>query len=164
MPSLAATGIVGKAAATAGPAELVELGQIMMSSTREIGETYFATSEMRTMFATWGLHLDFGPDVSGGSYFPFVESFTGVEEGMAITKGGASHMPDALAAIIREHGGEKSAPRRRCAECSVEDGRATGVELTDGTRLTARRAVVANLTPAVLFGQSPLREPHVECG
>ena len=43
----------------------------------------------------------------------------------------------------------------------VGDGRAAGVELDDGTRLTAGRAVVANLTPAVLYGRrgAPGRRP-----
>ncbi|WP_435860889.1 hypothetical protein [Streptomyces spiralis] len=47
-----------------------ELTHTLLMSTRKLGETWFATGEARTMAACWGMHMDFGPDVSGGAMFP----------------------------------------------------------------------------------------------
>jgi phytoene dehydrogenase-like protein len=104
------------------------------------------------MVAAWGMHLDFGPDIAGGAMFPFLELFTDMENGMSVVEGGASRLPEALAALIREAGAtvRTEAPVSRI---TTERGRATGVELDSGEWIGARRAVIANLTPAVLFGR-----------
>lgn len=66
--------------------------------------------------------------------------------GMA--RGGSQNLPDALAAIVREHGGEivTDAPVERIL---VEQGRAVGVTLVNGDRMDAAEAVVS----AVSFTQ-----------
>jgi phytoene dehydrogenase-like protein len=68
---------------------------------------------------------------------------------MALGKGGARVLVDALVGVLRSRGGEL-----RCAaeveKIVVEGGRATGVVLAGGERIDAVRAVVANLTPTVL--------------
>ncbi len=150
LPSAQAGWALVKAALAVGVTRLLNLGQLVFNSTRELGENFFASQEARALLATWGMHLDFGPDVPGGAFFPFVESFSNMEEGMSIAEGGASRMVDALAGLLREAGGEI----RTQAEVSrvlAEGSRATGVELASGERIGARRAVIANLTPTVLF-------------
>jgi phytoene dehydrogenase-like protein len=70
---------------------------------------------------------------------------------MRRVKGGMGALSEALCRMIAEKGGEvrMRTPVRRIV---VEGGRATGVELRDGTRITAR-AVISNLDkPATLFG------------
>jgi phytoene dehydrogenase-like protein len=158
LPSLDAARIVAGALRALGPTDLAGLAQIVLGSTRELGETYFASEEARALVAPWGMHLDFGPDVSGGAMFPFLECFGDMESGMAVAEGGASRMPESLAGLLREHGGEvrTEAEVRRVL---VEGDRAAGVELADGERLEARRAVVANLTPTVLFGRLLADQP-----
>jgi phytoene dehydrogenase-like protein len=130
--------------------EVMSLGQLLTNSTRELGDEYFATPEAKALVATWGLHLDYGPDVSGGAMFPFLETFTDMTEGISIATGGASNLVEALAGVLRDNGGEI----RTNAEVKhvlTNDNRATGVELASGERIGADRAVVANLTPTVLF-------------
>jgi phytoene dehydrogenase-like protein len=59
-------------------------------------------------------------------------------------------MVDALVGLLREHGGEV----RTAAEVTRvlhQDGRATGVVLADGEQIATKRAVIANLTPTILF-------------
>ena len=150
LPSAEAVWKFAKAARSQGINRLTDLLQIVASSTRELGDSYFATPEMKALVATWGMHLDFGPDVSGGAMFPFLEVFTDMENGMSVVEGGASKMPEALAGLIRENGGEI----RTSSEVTrilTTDGRASGVELSSGERINASRAVVANLTPRMLF-------------
>lgn len=152
LPSVQAGWALLNAARAVGVRELAELAQILLSSTRELGEAYFASREARALIATWGMHLDFGPDVAGGAMFPFLEAYTDMQEGMAIARGGASAMVDALAALLKEHGGEirTEAEVRRI----LTDGdTVSGVELADGEQIGASRAVIANLAPTVLFGR-----------
>ena len=150
MPSAALVTQAVRGRRALGPGGLGELAQLVMSSTRALGDAFFATPEAKALVASWGMHLDFGPDVAMGALFPFLEMFTDMQNGMSVVEGGASRLPEALAALVREAGGEvrTSAPVRRV---TVEGGRAAGVELDSGERIAARNAVVANLTPGVLF-------------
>lgn len=134
-----------------GGAGVRELARLLVSSTRELGDDHMRTREAKALLACWGMHLDFGPDVSGGALFPFLEAFTDMRTGIALTRGGAGRLPDALVGLLREHGGEV---RLGCAASRVHisGGRATAVELSTGERVAARH-VIANLSPAVLFGR-----------
>lgn len=150
LPSVAAGRVLLDAVRNEHFGELLTLGQILASSPRELADAYFETEETRALVASWGLHLDLGPDVPGGAMYPFFESFAYFEDGVALATGGASNVVEALAGVLRDYGGEI----RTDAEVQrvvTDDGRAVGVELTSGERIGATRAVVANLTPAVLF-------------
>jgi phytoene dehydrogenase-like protein len=131
---------------------VASLARLLVSSTRELADTHLASREAKALLACWGMHLDFGPDVSGGAMFPFLEAFTDMRTGIALARGGASRLIDALVALLGEAGGEL----RLGAEVTrvvVEGGRAGAVELADGERVEARRVVIANVTPTVLHGR-----------
>ena len=131
---------------------VASLARLLVSSTRELADTHLASREAKALLACWGMHLDFGPDVSGGAMFPFLEAFTDMRTGIALARGGASRLIDALVALLSEAGGEL----RLGAEVTrvvVEGGRAGAVELAGGERIEARRAVIANLTPTILHGR-----------
>lgn len=150
MPSREVLRQLARARRSLGAEGLDELAQLVASSTRALGDDFFATPEAKALVASWGMHLDFGPDVAMGALFPFLELFTDMRNGMSVVEGGAGRLPEALAGIVREAGGEvrTSSPVRRV---TVDDGRATAVDLVSGERVEASRAVVANLTPGVLF-------------
>jgi len=127
-----------------------ELARLLVSSTRELAESYLHSPEAHTLLACWGMHLDFGPDVSGGAMFPFLEAFTDMRTGIAVAERGASRLIEALIAVAADHGGSL---RTGCdvARVVVRDGRAVGVELASGERIEARRAVIAGVTPPILY-------------
>jgi phytoene dehydrogenase-like protein len=128
------------------------LARLLVSSTRELADAHLVSREAKALLACWGMHLDFGPDVSGGAMFPFLEAFTDMRTGIAVARGGASRLIDALVALLTEAGGEL----RLGAEVTrvvVEAGRASAVELAGGERIDARRVVIANLTPTILHGR-----------
>jgi phytoene dehydrogenase-like protein len=131
-----------------------ELARLLLGSTRELGDRYFHSEEAKALIAAWGMHIDFGPDISFGALFPFLETFTDMDNGMAVVAGGASNLPRALAAVAEAAGAEirTSAPVVRIL---AEDGAAAGIELADGEQIGARRAVIANLTPAPLTALLP---------
>jgi len=127
-----------------------ELARLLVSSTRELAESYLSTPEAHALLACWGMHLDFGPDVSGGAMFAFLEAFTDVRTGIAIARGGASRLIDALVAVGAQHGAELRTGAE-VVRVLTRDGRAIGVQLADGERIEARRAVVAGVTPPILY-------------
>jgi len=150
LPSWQAARIVMRAIWKEGSAECLELMRIVLSSARDLGESYFRSPEMRTLFAVWGMHLDFGPDVTGGGMFPFIETFADGDNGISVARGGASKIVEAMATLIRELGGEI----RVGADVDrviVRDGRASAVTLADGAEISAQRAIIANLTLGPLF-------------
>jgi phytoene dehydrogenase-like protein len=127
-----------------------ELGRLLVSSTRELAETYLHSPEAHALLACWGMHLDLGPDVSGGAMFPFLEAFTDMRTGIAVAEGGASRLPEALAALATENGAELRT-EAEVARLTVDHGRVTGVELESGEPIEARRAVIAGVTPQILY-------------
>ncbi|MDX2642542.1 NAD(P)/FAD-dependent oxidoreductase [Streptomyces sp. PA03-1a] len=127
-----------------------DLAHTLLMSTRELGGVWFATPEAQAMAACWGMHLDFAPDVSGGAMFPLLELFADMENGMSVVEGGAQRLPQALAAVLVDHGGEvRTGVEVERVLC--RDGRAVGVRTAEGGTITARRAVIANTAPAALY-------------
>ncbi len=158
LPSAGALAAAGKGTAAVGVERTAELTRLLLASTRELGDTYFETDKAKALLATWGMHMDFGPDVSGGAVFPLMETFSNIGEGMVVAEGGASKVSDALRGLIEDAGGTVRTGAR-VTRVLTEDGQATGVVLEDGERLEAGKAVVANLTPGVLFEQLLPDEP-----
>lgn len=135
-----------------GPRGAKQLVRLLLSSTRELAETYLHSPEAHALLACWGMHLDFGPDVSGGAMFPFLEVFTDMRTGIALARGGASKLAEALVALGAGYGAELRTDAE-VVRINVDGGRARGVELASGERLEARRAVIAGVTPPALYGR-----------
>jgi phytoene dehydrogenase-like protein len=72
--------------------------------------------------------------------------------GMPVPRGGGARLVDALAALIRAHGGELHTTRD-VDRVLIEEGNAAGVETSDGERFGARRAVLCNVLPTQLYGR-----------
>ncbi|HHX89414.1 MAG TPA: NAD(P)/FAD-dependent oxidoreductase [Paracoccus sp.] len=132
-----------------GVAGALDLGRFLLQSPRNWLERTFESDHLRAMLGAWGLHLDFAPDIAGGALFPYLEGMAGQSFGMMIGKGGADTIIRAMQAGIEAQGGtvECNAPVTRILH---SDGHASGVELADGRRIGARRAVIANLAPSAL--------------
>lgn len=154
MPSWATARMVAKAWRALGKDGLFEMTKLALQSTRSFTSENFANPKTRALMASWGMHLDFAPDIAGGALFSFLETIGGQQFGMVIGKGGASGLISALEAVIKENGGEV-----RCnstvREIVVSSGKARGVLLTDGTRIDASRAVVSNINPALMVDLLP---------
>jgi phytoene dehydrogenase-like protein len=149
---LDARSLAALAAAQLPGLPLAPLARLLLSSTRELAETYLRSREAHALLACWGMHLDFGPDVSGGAMFPFLEVFTDLRTGIALARGGASKLIEALVLLAAEHGAELRT-EAEVARVLVAGGRATGVELASGERIAARRAVIAGVAPGQLYGR-----------
>lgn len=126
-----------------------ELARLLVQSPREYVDERFHSPMAKSLVAAWGMHLDFPPDAAGGALFPFLESMVAQSSGMVLGKGGASVMIEAMESLLRALGGELrcAAPAARIL---LRQGEAVGVELESGEKLSAGRAVIANLAPPVL--------------
>jgi phytoene dehydrogenase-like protein len=127
----------------------LDLTRFLLQSPRAWLEQTFASPQVRAMLGAWGMHLDFAPDVSGGALFPYLEGMAGQAFGMVIGKGGADTIIRAMVAAIEARGGrvETGATVTRILQ---QDGRATGIELADGRKIHANRAVIAGVAPGAL--------------
>lgn len=151
MPSWAALKVVWRAWRKLGTAGVYGLLRLMLSSPRDFLAANFEHDKVRTLMATWGLHVDFAPDAAGGALFPYLESMSNQAFGMVIGQGGADTIIKSMTGLLRAKGGELilNAPVQAII---TSGGAATGVQLTDGRILSARRAVIANVNPKNVFG------------
>lgn len=105
---------------------------------------------MRGLLAPWVLHTGLGPDAAASGFMTQVIAIALQMGGMPIPKGGGARLADTLVAMIREYGG-------RCeigadvSQILVSEGRATGVRLESGETVSARHAVICNVTPTQLY-------------
>ncbi len=148
LPSIAAVKVLIKAWRVLGVSQLLELIRMLLQSSRAFTDEHFSSPEMKALAATWGMHLDYGPDISGGALFSFLESIGGQEFGMVLGKGGAKVLVDALCGVIRSNGGELRSDTS-VVEILVEGGKAIGVRTSTGEIIKAR-SVVANINPALM--------------
>lgn len=151
MPSFAGVCAVFNAWRARGTSWLADTARMLVASPREWLDEQFDNDKLKSMMAIWGMHLDFSPDSAGGALFPYLESMANQCFGMALGARGADTIITSMVSAIQAEGGEVrlGAP---VESIIAEGGSAKGVVLKTGQRLTATRAVIANLNPRVLFG------------
>ncbi len=152
MPSWQAAGVVWRAWRAKGIGWLRETAWMLRATPRDFLDQHFENERLKTMVAAWGLHLDFAPDVAGGALFPYAEAMGNQSFGMTIGAGGADTIIRAMVKTLQSFGGVLLTNADVAGIKTIED-RAVGVTLADGRSLDARRAVIANLHPRVLFGR-----------
>lgn len=127
----------------------LQLVQFLTKSPRAWLDQTFESPQVKATLAAWGMHLDFAPDISGGALFPYLESMADQSFGMVIGKGGADTVVRAMISRIEASGGEV-----RCGSevrrIIHESGVVKGVELADGSRVDATKAVIANVSPGAM--------------
>jgi phytoene dehydrogenase-like protein len=139
-------GLALKALRRLGRQGALELAGGLLVSARDWLETTFASERAHGLLAPWVLHTGLGPDAAASGYMAQVIAVAVQEGGMPIPRGGGQQLADALAALIREHGG--------ACETGVEVERVFtgGVRTSTGETVTAAKAVVCNVTPTQLYG------------
>jgi phytoene dehydrogenase-like protein len=148
LPSFAAAKSLFKTWRKIGTQETLNLIRMLLQSSRAFTEEHFTHPETKALAAIWGMHLDYGPDISGGALFSFLETIGGQEFGMVLGKGGADSLIKALVAVIEKNGGSLRTGVS-VSEILVESGQAVGVLTKTGERLLAKN-VIANVNPALI--------------
>ena len=131
---------------------LAAFGGEVVQSSRDWLTTTFASERTHGLLAPWVLHTGLGPDAATSGFMNRVIAFAIEAGGMPVPRGGGARLVDALARLVEDNGGSfrTDADVERVL---VADGRATGVRTTTGDVLTARRAVICNVTPTQLYGR-----------
>jgi len=152
MPSWSLAPVLWRAWRQLGKQGVLDLLRLVLSSPRDFLDAHFHSDKLKALMAAWGLHLDFAPDTAGGAMFPYLESMSNQAFGMVIGQGGADTLIRAMTRLLQAKGGQVllNAPVQ---SITVENGKAQGVVLADGRRLSARRAVIANVNPRLVFGK-----------
>ena len=106
----------------------------------------------RLLLAGNGGHSDIPPHAPGSGLMAVLLTMLGQTVGFPVPEGGAGRLAEALARRLAAKGGEIrcSTPAQRI---TVEGRRAVAVEAADGTRTTARRAVVAAVVAPILYSR-----------
>ncbi|MFC3141111.1 phytoene desaturase family protein [Psychromarinibacter halotolerans] len=131
-----------------GTDKSLDVARFLMTSPRTWLEETFEDPRLRTALSTWGLHLDFAPDIAGGAIFPYLEAMAGQTMGMVIGKGGADVATRALVKMIEARGGAVECDSE-VTEILHDKGSVIGV-VANGTRISGS-AVLAGLAPKHLM-------------
>ncbi|MGH7075448.1 MAG: phytoene desaturase family protein, partial [Stellaceae bacterium] len=123
--------------------------RLAFQSSGSFVNSWFEDPKVQALWAVWGLHLDFPPEIRGGALYPFLQCMQIQQNGLALGKGGAAIMITAMTRLLAELGSELhlSSP---VSEIVIDRGKAVGA-VCGGETLLAREAVIANVTPTVLF-------------
>lgn len=148
LPSFKAAKALYKSWRALGTQEFLSLIRLLLQSTRAFTSEHFTARETRALAASWGMHLDYGPDIAGGALFAFLESIGGQMFGMVLGKSGADVITKALCGVITEYGGEIRTSSRVSSIIS-ENGKAVGVTLAHGEVIKAKD-IIANINPALI--------------
>jgi phytoene dehydrogenase-like protein len=124
----------------------------VLTSARDwLGDT-FRSDAAHGLLAPWVLHTGLGPDQAASGFMTQVIACALQLGGMPVPRGAGVRLVDALAAIVRDAGGEL----RTGADVErilVSDGRATAVRLANAETVAANEAVIASVTPTQLYGR-----------
>lgn len=152
MPSRDLISIGWKAWRARGLPWIIDTLRLLVSSPRAFLDANFESDKIKATLAAWGLHLDFAPDIAGGALFPYLEAMADQSFGMALGKGGADVMIKAMTGYLKELGGDLHLDAE-VTHIDKANGHASGVTLKDGRTVEAKRAVIANVLPQIVFGK-----------
>ena len=129
----------------------LDLVRTLLMPVLDLGRTRFRGQAAPLLLAGNAGHADISPSSPGSGVFGLLLTMLGQTVGFPVPVGGAGELTAALARRLESRGGAV-----RCSaeveSVVVRGGRATGVRLADGTRLEARRAVVATVVVPHLYG------------
>lgn len=134
---------LGRRGLMASGAELLEPAAPWLDRT-------FTSPVTRSLLAPWALHNGLGPDDASSAFITKVIAAAIAWGGMPVPVGGGITVVNALIDIITGSGGELRT-NADVRTVLVSGGRATGVELADGERINASRAILASVTPQALY-------------
>ena len=146
MPSVKLIGQLWKMYRKLGQSETHELFRLLIKSPKGFLNERYESDEIKALLAPWAFHLDFGPDVAGGATFSFLESSADHCNGMAFSRGGVGNLINAMVATIEAKGG-KLIYGQKVTRIIVKNGTVVGVKMGDGRNLSAKKGVIANVTP-----------------
>ncbi|MCU1589707.1 MAG: FAD-dependent oxidoreductase [Frankiales bacterium] len=131
------------------PREVMATARTLLEPVEDWVRLRFADDPARMLFASNATHADIGVDSPGSTPAAMLLAMAAQTHGMPVPVGGAK----VLAAAMVEAAEEAGVVVRTGVDVTsvvVRGGRAVGVLCADGTGVSARRAVVADVAPTIL--------------
>ncbi|MFH0520006.1 phytoene desaturase family protein [Streptomyces sp. M41] len=129
----------------------LRMARSLILPVRRLGEEEFRGQGGRLLLAGNALHADLAPEAAGSGGFGWLMAMLGQTYGFPVPVGGSGALTQALTRRLTAQGG-----RVRCGQrverIVVRDGRAVGVRTAAGEAVTARRAVLADVSVPALYG------------
>src|SRR5256714_6127893 len=130
-----------------------DLVKVMTLSVAELLDEWFESPQVKAARCVSGAIGTYGGPYTPGTAYVLLHHYIGEVDGQmaewAFVRGGTGAVSEAIAEDAREHGADVRTGT--CvARILIQEGRATGVALTDGTELHAR-AVISNAHPKITF-------------
>ena len=135
-----------------GAADALEMIRQAMLPVHRLADERFDGEGAAVLLTGNAMHSDVGPDSAGSGMFGWLLCMLGQDVGFPVPQGGAQRLADALVSRFRARGGELVSGHR-VTSVEISSGRASGVRLADGTRVDARRAVLADVDAPTLYGK-----------
>lgn len=143
---------VGELAAMArrlgGVQRSVEFARVLLQGADVIAHR-FESEQARAFLVAPAMHADLPPEAPGAGVYALLLGLLGQRHGMPVAEGGTGAVSAALAAKLREAGGEVLTGRR-VERIVVSGGRASAAE-AGGERFEARRALIAAVHPDLVI-------------
>ncbi len=130
----------------------LRLARLAVTPVRRLGEETFAGDGGRLLLTGNAMHADVPPDGAGSGMFGWLLAMLGQDVGFPVPKGGAGVLAHALAARAESLGAQVRT-NAAVTEVLVRARRAYGVRLADGSVITARRAILADVPAPALYSQ-----------
>ncbi|MFF5367447.1 phytoene desaturase family protein [Streptomyces sp. NPDC013187] len=135
----------------------LRMARSLVLPVRRLGEEEFRGQGGRLLLAGNALHADLAPESAGSGGFGWLMAMLGQSYGFPVPVGGSGALTSALVRRLESRGG-----RVRCGQrverVVIGGGRALGVRTAAGDAVRARRAVLADVSVPLLYGE--LVEPE----
>jgi phytoene dehydrogenase-like protein len=145
-----------------GPKGMLRLARQLLLPVRRLQEERFRGEGAPLLLGGSSLHADLCPEAAGSGLYGWLLCCLGQRFGFPVPEGGASSLSGAMVTRLQSAGGQVLC-NTRVTRVVVRSGRAVGVECEDGTRVDARRAVLADVAAPALF-RDLVGEDHLPSG
>lgn len=126
--------------------------RMLLEPAVHLAESRFRSDAARALLLGNAGHADIPLDAPGSGLMGVLMAMLGQHVGFPVPEGGAGRLTEVLAQRLQARGGQI-----RCGTAvvgiEVADGRAVAVRLDDGSRVPARRAVLADVVAPALYEQ-----------
>jgi phytoene dehydrogenase-like protein len=127
----------------------LELIRMMRSSPRAVAEDLFESEEVRTWCMGMATQMGNGQDMFGTGFYFLIMFVVMHIKPWGISIGGSRMLAEAMTKFLEAHGG-KVMKNTHVDKILVEGGKAVGVKLADGTKVTGK-TVISNTHPPATF-------------
>lgn len=133
-----------------GTAEALDMLRLTVLPVHRLADERFRGEGAAVLLAGNAMHSDVGPDAAASGLFGWLLCMLGQDVGFPVPRGGAQRLADALVSRCVATGGDLLTGTK-VEGIDIRAGRATGVRLVDGSRIAARRAVLADVDAPTLY-------------